>query len=233
MMLAPVSDPQAFANKIDCGVVRSVSGRTITLLAAKVEGPPPDADPATKALFDLKSPSDRKRREALTRLKEMQPNPKSQEIIQALQPFVNGNDVFLRGDAFEALAAVATMENVPFLLQALSENKFPHRAAVRALGRIKDERALGALIENLHPSGERNDAIRALINFGPAAEKSLIPRVNDPDAWLSAAVCEVLKETGTPASLPVLEELAAKKDDGLAVPKAIEAVKAIRARNKG
>jgi HEAT repeat protein len=205
------------------------------MVAAKVEGPPANADPATLAIFDLKSPSDRKRREALDRIKKMQPNEHSQEIIQALQPLLDGNDGFLRDDAFEALCAVATKENVPYLLQALSEKQFQfqQRWAIIALGRIKDERALGALIEKLRLGGERSEAIRALIAFGPAAEKPLIPRVNDADAWLSAGVCEVLKEVGTPASLPALEELAGKKDDLLAVPRAREAIQAIRARHKG
>src|SRR5439155_6910895 len=73
-LLAPVSDPKAFAQKIDFGTVRRVRGRVITVVARAMEGPPPNADPVAKALYDLKSPAPFRRIDAARRLKDMMPD---------------------------------------------------------------------------------------------------------------------------------------------------------------
>ena len=52
VMLAPVRDVQAFANRIDFGTVRSVKDRMITMVAHDVPGAPaPNADQVTIALY--------------------------------------------------------------------------------------------------------------------------------------------------------------------------------------
>ena len=67
--ISPVLDLKALADKIDFGTVRSVSGRTITVVAQKVEGPGPNADKLTKALFFLKmSPQSVQRRDEFIRI---------------------------------------------------------------------------------------------------------------------------------------------------------------------
>jgi hypothetical protein len=70
------------------------------------------------------------------------------------------------------------------------------------------------------------DAVRVLRNLGPAAEPAIHPYAASTRVEIRKAVCEVLRDIGTQASLPTLQELTEDQDRGVA-DKAREAIREI------
>jgi predicted Zn finger-like uncharacterized protein len=226
VVLSPIADPEAFAKQIDFGTVRSVTGRTITVVAEKADGPPPKADKVTKALFRLKSSNPRRRTQAAWALKDLPPDDRRAEVARALEPLLD--DPMTRRDALLALATWATKENVPALLKALSEHAM-RGDVMRALARLRDERAIepiAAYLERLHG---RHDATVALQMMGPMAEPAVRKRLEHPAREVRMAACEILKVIGTRASIPALQTVGPADDRGLRMA-AEQAIQTISAR---
>lgn len=227
--LYPVQDPKAFADKIDFATVRGVSGRTITLVARKVEGaPPPNADAVSKALFRLKSNNVALRHQALRTIKDTLPDERRGEVVKALEPLVNDSDHFTREWAIEALGVWGTKETVPILLKAMKQ-KESRGAAMKALGHLKDERAIEPIADRLEDFFDRGPAAEALKKMGPAAENAVLKQMNHTDNQVRLTACDILKTIGTAKSLPALRRAVAEGDFFLK-PKAEETIKAIKAR---
>jgi HEAT repeat protein len=179
-VLVPVLDVQAFVQKLAFCSVRSVVGRTITVVARKVEGPPPDADALTKALFRLKSANPSRRAESLRKLKEAPPDARRGEVAKALTSLLNDADKSVRREAAEALGAWADKDSLPTLLTALRD-KETRPPALKALERLKDgwpearrrevAKALEALLDDPDNS-VRREGIAAL---GTWADKDSQP----------------------------------------------------------
>jgi predicted Zn finger-like uncharacterized protein len=235
ILVVNVEDVEAFSRKLDFGTVNSVNGRTITITATKVEGPPPNADAVTRMLFRLKSPDPHKRREAVRKLKETLPDERRAEVVKALEPLLNDADFFTRRDVIAALGVWGTKDTVPILLKAMRE-KETRGEAMKALGRLKDERAAEPLAERLEELFDRHDAEEALKSMGPIAEKAVLARLNHHDFQLRITVCEVLAAIGTKQSIAPLEKVIdAGKDIGsgeafIVGHRAKEALKAVKAR---
>jgi predicted Zn finger-like uncharacterized protein len=228
MILSPVHDPKKFAERIDFATVRSVEGRIVTIVVQKVDGPPANADDVTKALYRLKSPNSRRRGDAARKLKDTLPDERRPEVIAALEPLLTDADKGTREVAIEALGVWGTRDTVPLLLKTMKE-KDTRAASIRALGRLKDERAIEPIAERLEDFFERGDAAEALKKFGPAAEEAMILRLRHTDDQVRQAACDVLKVIGTKRSLPILQKIAAENEFFLS-PKAKEAIKAIELR---
>jgi predicted Zn finger-like uncharacterized protein len=228
MVLTPVHDPRKFADRIDFATVRSVEGRIVTLVARKVDGPPANADDVTKALFRLKSASSRRRGDAARKLKDTLPDERRGQVVSALEPLLPDADRGTREAAIEALGVWGTRDTVPLLLKTMQE-KETRAASIRALGRLKDERAVEPIADRLEDFFERGEAVEALKKMGPAAEEAMIQRLRHTDGGVRQAACDVLKVVGTKRSLPILQKVAAENDFFLS-PKAKEAIKAIELR---
>lgn len=227
--VSPVQDAKTFAAKIDFGTVKSVEGRTITMIADKMEGlPGPNADGVARALFQLKSSEIHKRHEALRKLKDALPDERRAEVCKALEPLINDPDLFTHQWAVEALGVWGTKETVPVLIKAMND-KDNRAAAMKALARLKDERAVEPIASRLEESFDRMAATEALKNFGPAAEDAVLKRLNHHEVLVSWAVCDILKAIGTKKSLPALEKIVAGGDLARRH-KAKEAMQAITAR---
>lgn len=225
----PVRDPQAFAAKINFGKVQSVQGRTITMIAGKIEGiPGPDADGVTKALFQLKSPDLFKRHEAVRQLKGALPDERRSEVSKALEPLVTDPDFFTRQGAIEALGIWGTRESVPVLLKAMND-QMTRDAAMEALGRLKDQRAVEPIANRLEVLFDQHQASEALKRMGSMAEEAVLKRLNHPDVLVVLAACDVLQTIGTRRSLPGLQKVIAGGNIVLKR-KAEEAIQAINAR---
>jgi HEAT repeat protein len=227
--VSPVPDPKAFAAKIEFGTVNSVQGRTITMAADKIEGlPGPDADGVTRALFDLKSSSVHKRQVGLRKLKEAIPDDRRTEVCKVLEPLINDADHVTHVWAVEALGVWGTKETVPVLLKAMND-KEDRDAAMKALGRLKDERAIEPIAQRLEEFFDRMAATEALQNMGPIAEEAVLKRLNHHDVQVGWAVCDILKAIGTKKSLPALEKVVAGSNLAMRQ-KAKDAMQAITAR---
>ncbi len=235
VFMMPVADVQTLAQKLDLGEVISVNGRTITIAARKVEGPPPGADAVARALYHLKSLNPNKRREAARTLKDTLPDQRRAEVVKALEPLVDDADHFSRHWAIEALGVWGNKDAVPILLKAM-KNKDTRGDAMKALGRIKDERAAEPIAERLEEFFDRHEAEEALKQMGPVAEKAVLAHLNHHDWQVRTTVCDILGVIGTKQSLPPLEKVvAAGKDPAsgqnhLVAMRAEQAIKAIKAR---
>jgi HEAT repeat protein/predicted nucleic acid-binding Zn-ribbon protein len=137
-VVAPVLDVQAFSRRLDFCTVRTVDNGIITVVAHKVEGPPPNADPVTKALYRLKSINARRRAEGIRKLKEAPPDARREEVAKALTPLLNDRDASVRREAIETLGAWEDKDKiVPTLLPALRDRE-TRQTALKVLGRLKD-----------------------------------------------------------------------------------------------
>jgi hypothetical protein len=224
-LVAPIMDPQAFAKRIDFGTVRRVDGLTITIVARKVEGPPENADAVTKAKYNLLSPNTNRRDDAIRQLKGMVPDRPREDVTRALLPLMDDPLAITRVMVIEALLVWGTPEAVPKLLKAMEAPETRH-AAIRALGRIKDERAIEPLARRLEFLEERGPVMEALKAFGQAAEPAVIKRLGNPNGPACVPACEILEVIGTKASLPALNKVAAVREFIVAnaAKKAIQAI---------
>jgi hypothetical protein len=231
-LVAPVTDPDAFAKRITCGTVRSVRGRIITMVATPAPRPAAD-DPISVALFNLKS--DSKRFDAINQLKSMQPvEQRRREVMNAVKEYRNAPGVF-PGHIEEIMGNWAAAEDVPLLIDMLSrrqQNDLNRNGPlIRALGRLKDQRALDVLGDCLGDFFNRGDAANALRAFGPAAEKVVLKQIHHQDWQTQKLVCNVLAAIGTEASLPSLEAVVASRNI-LVDNEAKAAILAIKARQR-
>lgn len=228
VLVMPVKDVQAFSQQLDFGTVREVNGRTITMLAHKVEGPPPNADAVTRALHHLKSTNQLKRAEAVRKLKETLPDERRAEVVKALEPLLNDANFFTRQDVIEALGVWGNKDAVPLLLNAMRE-KETRDTAMKALGRLKDERAVEPIVERLDDFFDNHEAAEALKQMGPMAEQAVLARLNHHEFMMRMTVFDILKVIGTKKSLPSLEKASADQNIVIATT-AKETIQAITAR---
>jgi predicted Zn finger-like uncharacterized protein len=204
MLLWPVSDPAAYARKITFGEVSSVAGRVITLVAHKVEGPPADADPVTKALFNLTWKHGDRRSKGLQELRNLMPNERRAEVAQALETFLaTDQDQGRRAQAVEVLAIWGTKDNLPTLIRATKDrDRWVRQNAIRSLGRFQDDTALKALGDCL--ATDALVAKEALKAAGPAAEKVLIECLESPTERVRQDACELLRTAGSKTCVPAM-----------------------------
>jgi hypothetical protein len=221
VLLAPVKDAQAFAQKINFGKVTSVNGRVITVAAGKVNVPGAGADLVTKLLFDLRSPNLFTRKAALEKLVLAEPNDRREEVIKAIAPLTKDNDVFTRKAALAALGAWATKDTIPTIAESLKHNDpFTRQAAIEALAKLKDEgQAADLIAERLADGLDRQTASKSLQAMGKTAEKSAAKALQHPDWMVRSEACNVLKVVGTRESLSALQN-SAKGDSNAIVRRA-------------
>lgn len=229
---------------IACGVgLLMIFGGGVSLVVLLLSGPsahrpsdfladadnslPPNADAVTRALHQLNSPNPHKRHEALHKLKDTLPDERRPEVVKALEPLLNDPDFFTRKFALEALGVWATKDDVPILLKAMKD-KDTRGDAMKALGRLKDERAAEPIAERLEEMSDMHAATEALKLMGPIAEKAVLARLNHHEVLVRWAVCEILEVIGTKQSLPALEKTEA--NDFSAKLQARKAIEAIRRR---
>jgi predicted Zn finger-like uncharacterized protein len=236
VVIMNVPDVQAYSQKLDFGKVESVKDRFITMTAHKVKGPPTNADALTKLLYQLNSPNVLKRHEALRKLKSMLPDDKHRaEVVKALEPLLGNDDHFTREWAIESLGIWGNKDAVPLLLNAMREQE-TRGVAMKALARLKDERAVEPIAERLDELFDRHNAAEALKAMGPMAEKAVLARLNHHDWMVRQTACEILGAIGTKQSIAPLEKVVAAGKDPFSGPNHIvakfaeQAIQAIKTR---
>lgn len=100
--------------------------------------------------------------------------------------------------------------------------------AAKALGRYKDARAAGPLLDVFRR--HHFEVEHALKEIGAAAEPALLERIDDSDASVRRQVIGLLGEIGTEKSEPVLTKLS-NSDDGSIKFAAEQALQKIRQRS--
>ena len=211
ILLTPVRDPKACADRIDFGTVRRIDGRVICVVANKVEGLPANADAVTKALHELKSSNPMRRTEAASRLKTMAPNERRNEVARALEAALKDPNPFAQKEIVDALEAWATKESVPALLEALAtRDPFSRKAIFNVLTHFPDEHVCEVLAKHLEDFADRAEAGAALRSIGSMAEKAVLKRLRHSDVFLRQEVCKILITIGTQESLPALKDVVAE-----------------------
>jgi HEAT repeat protein len=230
IVIIPLRDVEGAAKRIDFGEVRSVSGRTITVVARKVEGPPAGADGLTRALFHMKMTTKKFRHQGLRELKDTPLDAQRRaEVAKALEEFIKTeSELFPRAEAVEALGKWGTKENAPALLRALEDReRHVQSQAMRALAALKEPAAIEPIAERL----ERHwpDAGQALRSFGAPAEKALIKCMDSTSPRTRDLACEILKDIGTKECIPAMAKALANSSTRSHALQTLERLQAVEA----
>jgi HEAT repeat protein len=165
-------------------------------------------------------------------------HPRQAEAAREMARRMQEGNVFEKREAATALAKWATRDEVAALIEILREKSAgigTRPAAMKALARLRDERAAAPLAEMLASPFESKEAVKALVAIGPLAEAEVLPYLEHERYQAKTAACEVLKEVGTRKSLQPLEKALAKatrtmyggfRDVAEAARAAIKAIKA-------
>jgi hypothetical protein len=229
----PVSDPVAYAKKLEVLGTTRVQGREIWLTVKKLDVPPevaaeppktprstrkPDpqapegADFLTQALFDLKSSDLFKRKDAAERLARTPVNDsRRSEVAKGLVEAIEAErDGFAIADLFKALAVWGNKENAATAAKFIKhEHHFARAEAVNALVRFNDDNYMEALAECLGDNLVNEPIITYFQAMGPKGEKTVLKVMKLGDfskVWLNKAACKILGSIGTKASIPVLQQ---------------------------
>ena len=161
------------------------------------------------------------------------------ELLAKMATLVNDDDETVRRAALNVLASHGGKEEVPVLIKALTEPDSSTRTlAVKALGRLKDPRAIAPLVNllatgqsdnNYGRMGRESAAAEALVRIGPAVEPAVLALLDEKNIETRIQACNILKQIGTKASLPLLQNVTPYPNKELSEA-AAEACRAIQAR---
>jgi len=153
----------------------------------------------------LKDPDWAVRREAVVTLGEMGDERCVEPLVRALQD----GDWQVREAAVEAIGQVGSpaVDSVLRLLRSWDHRKY----AIRALGKIKDERVLDPLVAQLRNDEFYEDATEALVDLGPPAVPRLVEALRDKDENIrKQAVIALGRIQDSSAIDPLIEKLSDK-----------------------
>ena len=166
-------------------------------------------------LADLRGADEHKRWTAVDKLGKAKATTRREEVARALNPLLEDKNKTNRISCVVALFVWSTKENVPSLLPMLSDKDgWARTAAVKALGEIRDERAIEPIAKLLPQWFGRGEATEALQKAGSKAEKAVLPFIKHTDWVVRVEAWKILTVVGTQASKEALEE-AAKDRNGL------------------
>jgi HEAT repeat protein len=184
-----------------------------------------------QALADLQDRDHGVRVRALQDLARTAPSPTDPhraETAAILVGLLNDSQVSIRVEAAKALAAWAVPDNVPVLLDAIgADNGDLRRAAMEALGRLGDKRAVPSIARHLLDGGDRAQATRSLQMLGPIAEAETLRYLQHRDGAVRAAACRVLGSAGTRKSVQPLRNIASNDRNRESARAAVEALDGI------
>jgi HEAT repeat protein len=150
----------------------------------------------------LKDPDWAVRREAVITLGEMGDERCVEPLVKALQD----GDWQVREVAIEALGMVGSPAVDPLI--KLTRSWDHRKSALRALGKIKDERVLDPLIHQLRSDEFAEDATDALVDIGSPAVEKLVSVLGDKDENTRKQAVIALGRIQDPAALdPLIEKL--------------------------
>ncbi len=209
---------------------------------AALFAPPPPPVPALplsgaeldKITQDLKSADPDVRRTAMQRLSGVEVKSPSNDLLDAVAGRVGDSDTSTRNGVAPFLERYGTTNQLAALLKLATISDWTcSQPAIRALGKLHDQRAIVPLTEVIaRGSSFNNDeqlATTALTGFGAVAEKAVLDLISERNVNTRRQACIILKEIGTSQSLPVLEKLVGDSDQNLNQ-SAAEAIQGIKQR---
>jgi hypothetical protein len=186
---------------------------------------------AQKLAEDLKSDNATTRNQAISKLNSAELTECPPALLETMLQLVTDSESMVQSAAAKIIADHGTDAQVPALLKLLKSGDTSTRwAAIRGLGRLKDNRAaepLAAMIAT--GNSDQHQAVEALGKLGPAAEDAVLPLLKEKHIETRRYACNALKQIGTNKSLEALRELVLHPDQSLSSA-ASEAARAIVAR---
>ena len=176
----------------------------------------------TKALDDIKSPDAELRRACVAWFAQAQVfEPRRAEGALALQGLLKDKDPEIRQAAIRALVNWATKDNVPALIELLTnKDKDTRRLAMETLGKLKDERAVAPVAARLLSDTDRKHASASLVAMGSICQEVVARALTNAHRGVRLEACMILQKVGTKEIVKALEDAAriysARKDAELA-----------------
>src|SRR5829696_4471436 len=146
--------------------------------------------------------------------------PLAPDHVARLAKALDHYDPAVRAGAARVIARVLAADTAEALLKAVNDSQAEVRyAAIRALGAIRETRAIGALTEQLayYKKGEGAwSALEALARIAsPASVPLFRQRLQDKDPYLRRAAMEGVGRTGDAASADALERAASLDESAM------------------
>lgn len=238
-VVAPVDDVQGLASGIDFGTV-TVKDSTIEVQlddrwaskvprkpAAPLPGPgagkprstdpdiPAGADAITRSMIELKSSDAGKRKRAVERLQRSAPDGRVDQVVEALLPMLEDDDIFLAAEVAKALAFWRSPEAMEGLIGRTRDNRhFVRGAAIKALGWYHERKAAEAIVAVMTEDGfAAEEALRSM--GADVAEPALIPVLRSPESRLRSQACRILADIGGMPTLVEMQSLPPDPDLGV------------------
>ncbi len=154
----------------------------------------------------LKDPDWAVRREAVITLGEMG----DERCVEPLARSLRDGDWQVREAAVEALSMVGSPSVDPLIKQLRDWDI--RKYAIRALGKIKDERVLDPLLAQLRSDEFKEDATEALVELGQPAVEKLLTALKDKDENVRKQAVIALGRIKDPEAVDALIERLQDKD---------------------
>ena len=154
----------------------------------------------------LKDPDWAVRREAVITLGEMG----DERCVEPLARSLRDGDWQVREAAVEALSMVGSPSVDPLIKQLRDWDI--RKYAIRALGKIKDERVLVPLVAQLRSDEFKEDATEALVELGQPAVEKLLTALKDKDENVRKQAVIALGRIKDPEAVDALIERLQDKD---------------------
>lgn len=138
--------------------------------------------------------------------KPKSPNPKVAKALEKI--LLKDESVRHRTDAAMALKNWSTSENIPALIKAATDDRWPpvKSSAIEALCNYTPKEAIKPVAQQMINMQTRGAAVKFLKAIGPDAEDAVLALIDYKDAWVRAEVCQLLESIGTKKSIPALEK---------------------------
>jgi hypothetical protein len=246
-VIAPITDVNALAEKINFGKVVSVDADDLkvavtldrTLFGDSPAGrpssdttadAPASSNPLDRTLAKLKSSDDSAIRAGLQQLETMPVDDSLRQVVTAaLIDVIDREEGFAWRDAFEPLARWHNAESIPAIVKLIEhDSSFVRSQTYEFLGTFQDERVASACVERFRE--DRMEAGKALRAMGPVAETAVARLLRDSDTMIQSDACRILGEIGTKKSLRRLVPLT-KERNPIVRNSAERAVEKIRAKD--
>jgi hypothetical protein len=167
------------------------------------------------------------------KLASMPPNDKREAVAKHVATRVEQANDHRRTNLVRALCVWGTRNEVPTFIAILDDQKFERilerNEVLKVIGNLQDARVVPAVVKCFVNVHSRGPALKALRELGPLAEGDVLALLEQMQHRRDAIV--LLKDIGTPRSIPALQAIADRKEFAHA-PAARQAIAAINARSK-
>jgi hypothetical protein len=208
-------DQQEFRANMEKQIAESQAQAALRMkeLEKKERGPDPSDPDYYEKLADLMAGSDHFAKEKaidalLNATPEQVPSAETRKkIARNFKKIAEGDNHFDKVKAIKGLTIWGGKYSVPILLKMLDEaHRTDQEEIIKALGDLKDPQAADALAARLGDFFTHESAYSALKQMGGGAEDALIAAGPSDNPKICLSAIELLGETGTEKSFPMLRE---------------------------